>query len=245
MKVNASMKVGFKIFQLLFGLLLLVHWLGCIWHLLINTEEQDWLPPKDFDAQVTNFFQVDFFEQYAVVFYQAILLIVGNEGGPKNVGQTVYASLIVITGAIVTAFIFGNMAALMATINKKDNFVQEQLEMVQQTMRSIKLPEDLQDQVLSYLQYINETPDVHTELDKFLGLLSPKLRHRILSHLHSQVIKNVDIFEGCSQIEVSFIMNNLRILLFLPGETIINQGEESTSMYFITKGKVHVHLLHH
>ena len=58
--VNASMKVGFKIFQLLFGMLLLVHWLGCIWYLLINTDEQDWLPPKDLDAQKTNFFKIDY-----------------------------------------------------------------------------------------------------------------------------------------------------------------------------------------
>jgi len=33
-------------------------------------------------------------------------------------------------GAIVTAFIFGNMAALLAAINKKDSYFQEQLDMV-------------------------------------------------------------------------------------------------------------------
>lgn len=60
-----------------------------------------------------------------MVFYQAILLIVGNEAGPKTVGQTIYASIVVLTGAIITAFIFGNMAALMATLNKKDNHLQE------------------------------------------------------------------------------------------------------------------------
>jgi len=56
-----------------------------------------------------------------VVFYYAILLIVGNESAPRTTAQTVYSSLVVMLGAIVTAFIFGNMAALMATINKKDS----------------------------------------------------------------------------------------------------------------------------
>lgn len=57
MKVQSSMKVGFKLLQLLFGILLLVHWLGCIWYLLVNNDAQDWIPPKDLDAQETEFFE--------------------------------------------------------------------------------------------------------------------------------------------------------------------------------------------
>jgi hypothetical protein len=39
MKFKQGVKIGFRIFQLLFLLLLLVHWLGCIWYLLINTDD--------------------------------------------------------------------------------------------------------------------------------------------------------------------------------------------------------------
>jgi len=46
---------------------------------------------------------------------------VGGEIAPVTTLQTIYASLVIITGSIVTAFIFGNMAAIMATINKKDS----------------------------------------------------------------------------------------------------------------------------
>jgi hypothetical protein len=86
MKVQSSMKVGFKLLQLFFGLILLVHWLGCIWYLLINTDNKRWLPPKDLDAQKTNFFEIGQLEQYTVATYQAILLIMGNEAGPITVG---------------------------------------------------------------------------------------------------------------------------------------------------------------
>jgi hypothetical protein len=63
--------------------------------------------------------------KYSIVFYNCILLILGNEISPVTFVQTLYASMIMITGAIVTAFIFGNMAALMAVINKKDSYFQE------------------------------------------------------------------------------------------------------------------------
>ena len=64
-------------------------------------------------------------EQYSIVFYYAILLILGNDIAPVTLGETIFGSIVMILGAIVTAFIFGNMAALMATINKKDSHFQE------------------------------------------------------------------------------------------------------------------------
>lgn len=88
--------------------------------MLVNGKDS-WLPPKDLDAGETNFYDISKLRQYTVVFYYAILLIVGNESAPQTTYQTVFSSLVVIMGAIVTAFIFGNMAALMATINKKDS----------------------------------------------------------------------------------------------------------------------------
>jgi len=59
--------------------------------------------------------------------------------------------MVVIMGSIVTAFIFGNMAALLQQSNKKDNTLSDQLELVQQTMKAIKIPEEMQDDCLSYL----------------------------------------------------------------------------------------------
>lgn len=59
-----------------------------------------------------------------------ILLVVGNECAPVTFSQTIFASSVIILGAIVTAFIFGNMAALMANISKKDSYFQEKLDMI-------------------------------------------------------------------------------------------------------------------
>ena len=88
-------------------------------------------------------------------------------------------------------------------------------------MRSLKLPEEMQDNVLKYLQYIHETPDVQQDLDKFLSLLSPSLKNQILIHLHSTVIKRIEILQACSKVEIGFIVNHLKTLLFLPGDVIL------------------------
>ena len=64
----------------------------------------------------------------------------GNELAPRNDVQTAVGAIIIITGAVVSAFIFGNMAALMASINKKSSHFDEQMDLVNATMRSMKLP---------------------------------------------------------------------------------------------------------
>ena len=127
------------------------------------------------DDYQTDFFEKDEWTQYSIVYYYSILLILGNDIAPVTLLETIYGISVMILGNIVTAFIFGTMASLMALINKKDSHFQEQLDMVSQTMRSLNLPEKMQDNVLKYLQFINETPDVQQDMQKFLDLLSPTL----------------------------------------------------------------------
>lgn len=89
-----------------------------MWYIIVINST--WMPPKDVNYGKTDFYVVDIWSQYAVVFYYGILLLVGSEIDPTDVNQTIFSSLIIILGQITTAFIFGNMAALMATFNLKD-----------------------------------------------------------------------------------------------------------------------------
>jgi len=50
MKFKQGFKIGMRIVQLLLFLLMLVHWIACIWYLLVKNPEDGWLPPKDLDA---------------------------------------------------------------------------------------------------------------------------------------------------------------------------------------------------
>ena len=202
-------------------LLLLVHWLGCIWYLLINTDDQAWIPPKDLDKQETTFFLIDQGEQYTVSFYQATLLIVGNESAPITPIQMLMSSIVIIIGSIFTAFIFGNMAALMASLNKKDVVFQGQIDMANSTMRAIKMPSDDQDKVIKYMQYIHETPDVEQDSDRFFDMLSSTLRREVLFKIHKATLDKIEILQDCSQIEKSFIVGHLLTQLFMEGDEII------------------------
>jgi hypothetical protein len=156
-----------------------------------------------------------------VSFYQATLLIVGNESAPITPIQMLMSSIVIIIGSIFTAFIFGNMAALMASLNKKDVVFQGQIDMANSTMRAIKMPSDDQDKVIKYMQYIHETPDVEQDSDRFFDMLSSTLRREVLFKIHKATLDKIEILQDCSQIEKSFIVGHLLTQLFMEGDEII------------------------
>jgi hypothetical protein len=69
----------------MFFLLLSIHWIGCLWYLIVKGIGS-WMPPKDQNAGVTDFYIVSAGYQYLVVAYYAMLLIIGNDVSPTNVG---------------------------------------------------------------------------------------------------------------------------------------------------------------
>lgn len=62
-------------------------------------------------------------------------------------------------------------------------------------------------------------------------------------HTHGEVVRGVKIFSNLSDIEISFIVINLMNVIYMPADIIIRQGEEATSMFFITKGKVEIEIM--
>jgi CRP-like cAMP-binding protein len=62
----------------------------------------------------------------------------------------------------------------------------------------------------------------------FLKLLSPSLRSSIL--------------DSCSNIELRFIVNFMKTVIFLPQDEICRQGDKGTKIYFISRGKVEVYI---
>ena len=65
----------------------------------------------------------------------------------------------------------------------------------------------------------------------------------ILKFLHSSVIKKIELLDQCSSVELGFIVNHLKTLLFLPGDVIIRQGEDSFCFYFVNRGIINIQML--
>ena len=127
MKFNQNLKIGFRMFQIAFFFFIFVHWIGCLWFLIVSID-QAWIPNFnlfDYAAVEVQYFDMTLWQKYSISFYYAALLILGADIIPVNDVQYFYGALVVLMGNIFVAFIFGNMTSLMASLSKKDNRLQD------------------------------------------------------------------------------------------------------------------------
>ena len=163
----------------------------------------------------------------------------GNDVGPRGEFQLLFIVIILLLGAIINANIFGNMAVLLSSLNRKAATFQEKLETANETMKNLKVPSAIQDEVKSYLTYTQSTLDHQNELDKFLTMLSPSLKKQISKHINLDALIHNPVFSGNDEV-IKIILNDLVTKLYLPEDEIIRQDESGDSMYFIAKGECDV-----
>jgi len=120
----------------------------------------------------------------------------GNDVGPRTDVQLVFVTLMLVMAAIINANIFGNIAVLIQSLNRKAANFQEKMEYASETMKNLKIPAEIQDDVKSYLTYTQTTLDHQKDLDVFLNMLSPSLRHQVSVLIFHDTIATNSCFKG-------------------------------------------------
>jgi hypothetical protein len=120
----------------------------------------------------------------------------GNDVGPRSIVQLIFVAAMLLMAAIINANIFGNMAVLIQSLNRKSANFQERMEYASETMKNLRIPEPMQEEVKSYLTYTQSTLDHQKDLDEFLNMLSPSLRHQVSTHIFYNTISDNTIFMG-------------------------------------------------
>lgn len=120
----------------------------------------------------------------------------GNDIGPRTNFQWAFVASMLLMAAIINANIFGNMAVLIQSLNRKAANFQERMEYASETMKNLKIPEIMQEEVKGYLTYTQSTLDHQKDLDEFLNMLSPSLRHQVSTHIFYDTITENMTFKG-------------------------------------------------
>lgn len=90
--------------------------------------------------------------------------------------------------------------------------------------------------------HVQNSPNLHQDLDVFFSILNDPLRKQILFFLHKELIKKVDIFNYFSSIEQCFFICKLKPVLFLPDDNVLREGERGDHLYFVNKGELSVYI---
>jgi hypothetical protein len=82
---------------------------------------KDWIPPLDYVWVDTDIWEQPLARKYWMTLYHAVLLLTGNDIGPRGDAQVIIATVSLILGAFINANIFGELAVLISALNRKSS----------------------------------------------------------------------------------------------------------------------------
>lgn len=238
LKVTNEVKLSLKLLKLIFFLVMYLHCCGCAWYYIVSFDEK-WIPPLDYVFITTNFYDEGVDHRYFSSIYHAVLMLTGNDLGPREIPQIIFCSATLTAGAIINANIFGELAVILASLNRKATTFQGKLDTANAAMRNLGLDNKLQVQITGFLTYSKALLESQEELGAFLQMISPSLRHRVLKHMFSSTLILNPVFNNNMEL-IDFMSKRFDTQILLPEHSVITQGEQGDDLYAIAKGECKV-----
>ena len=134
-------------------------------------KDQKWIPMIDYSYTGSGFYSENMLYQYFTCLYQSVQIFAGGDVGPLTTLQLAYCSSFIMIGAIINANLFGQLAVIFSSLNRKASNFQEKFDSTTSTMKNLNLPEKLQTKVTGYLTYTQSLLDSQNELKAFLDVI--------------------------------------------------------------------------
>ena len=120
LNLNEGFRVGAKVLKIIIYLSLYLHIMGCVfWFLIIEDKSRTWMPPLDYVWVFTEIYEQKGPFQYLSAVYHSVLMLTGNDMGPRTVAQYLFCFLAVVGGAVVNALLFGELVIIISTMNMR------------------------------------------------------------------------------------------------------------------------------
>ncbi|MGF1492695.1 MAG: ion transporter [Microcoleaceae cyanobacterium] len=227
-----------RMLQLLLLIFLIDHWVACIWYLIgsiaVANAQISWLTNSGLENVLPR-------TKYLHSLYWSIttLTTVGyGDITPENDVEIIFSLMVMFLGVAIYAFIIGNVASIMSSLNASQNHFREKLDQIQSYMRERRIPRYLQKEVRNYYQYLWRcNRDVSSELN-FLDELPHSLKTNLYLHLYRDLVEEVPLFQEAEPNFIRDLVNKLQPIVLPPDECVIREGEIGHEMYFISKGEL-------
>jgi hypothetical protein len=227
-----------RIQKFLIIILLVIHWIACIWFLTAYVSKF----PLNSWAVRAGIENADSFTQYLRSLYWAIVTMTTVGYGditPLRNTEYILTIFVILLGATTYAFMIGNIASLISKIDSvKVNFW-NRIDSANQYLRYKKVPEDLNERVRKYYEYIWAK---HRGLDQnlFLEDLPESLRLETMQYIARDIIEKVPIFKLSSQNLKDILLISIKPKIYPPDSVIAKEGELGNEIYFLSKGTAQV-----
>ncbi|KAG7398227.1 hypothetical protein PHYBOEH_011472 [Phytophthora boehmeriae] len=222
--------------KLVFILIFAGHFAACILYLICHTDHN----PKNWTHHdpIVHMEHESVGVLYLRAFYWALttLTLVGSrEIVPLAVPGTLWATLTCLCCAFIVGHIIGELSELVLEMDKTKKEFKEHESHFDEFAKDHNLPGSIRTRVFHYLKfqhtYFKGVDVYHTFSD-----LSPNLRVQLMMDLHGPTLQNLCIAPYLSQNQINGLAVRLKSELYIPGDTIIVEGDLGHKVYIVKAG---------
>jgi len=154
---------------------------------------------------------------------------------PDTIMEKVWASVIVVVGAIMFAAILGNITAMINSFDKSNAQLRDIMSTLHRLIGKYDVPAKLQKRVFMYVQTQWSTTK-GLDNQRILSKLPPALRGDILEAINEDLVKASPIFQRVSHECVRVMLSKLRSEVCLAKETLLAPGQLCSEVYLLVRG---------
>ena len=147
--------------------------------------------------------------------------------------------VVILIGASMWAFIIGNIASLLSSLDSAKTIFRNRVELVTQVLRSRRVPPEVNEKVRGYYEYTWNRFRGADEIHVLRDLPTP-LRLEVLLHLAKDLLENVPLFRHCGPVLRDELLMALELMIVSPGGFIVREGGTANGIYFISRGTIDV-----
>jgi len=219
-------------------IILLVHWIACIWFLIPFIEN---LPAKSW-VILSGILDAPVASQYIRSLYWTIVTTTTVGYGdiiPHTDLEHVLTMIVIVMGASIYAFMIGNIASIISKLDYAKVQYWNKIESINKYLRYKNVPAKLNEQVRNYYDYIWAK---HRGLQEnsFLDDLPRPMKLEIMSELTGDLTKTVPLFNLCSPALMNELLLSLKVETYPPDNIVAGEGEVGNDIFFISKGELEI-----
>ena len=226
-----------RIIKLMLMYIMVCHWFACIWFWL--AEEYEAEDPNIAPYRWTVHAGIEdasLKTQYGYSLHWALTAVLPGSGTvlPRTDEERAYADLVFISGALMNAFVFGNVAALIQSFDAIQGQYTKRVENLRAFAMHYEIPPELRARVLSYVENAWMV-DGGFNVKQVCSDLPVHIQYDICDNVYRQITE-APIFSNCEHAFVRMVLERLTQMVCMPREILVGIEDPVLEMFFLMKG---------
>jgi len=232
----------FNLIKVCCKILYIAHIIACLFHsigsFMLSLNERSWL------NLIQKAYLSNWKSRYIYSIYWSVttLITVGyGDITPQNQYEVLFIVFVMMIGCGTFAYGINSIGSIFVIMRKKGQDFRKEAKILNNFMQRNDFDNDLKTRLREYFTYISKE-DMVSDLENeqiVLNKLSSSLQHEVLLNTTGKALKKIKFLtQNFSEVFLQKLVLKMKQKLFLPEETIFEEDDFESSLFFILKGEV-------